>query len=72
MHPVSQCRGAFFNGLDLTQNGVYANLVKVSSRGNPGAIRVIPGDRENSYLFTSSKAGPASSGVRMPRTGPRS
>ena len=48
----------------------YANLVGVASRGKAGAIRVIPGDPENSYLIHKLEGRPASSGVRMPLSRP--
>jgi hypothetical protein len=62
--------GAFFNGLNLTQNVAYANLVNVSSRGKVGAIRVIPGDGENSYLIHKLEGRPGIVGLRMPFNGP--
>src|SRR5688572_12768047 len=42
--------GARFTGLDLASGVAHANLVNAPSRGKPGAVRVIPGDPENSYL----------------------
>ena len=62
--------GAFFSGLNLTQNVAYANLVNVSSRGKVGAIRVIPGDAENSYLIHKLEGRPGIVGLRMPFNGP--
>jgi hypothetical protein len=57
--------------LDLTAAVAHANLVNVGSRGKPGAIRVIPGDPENSYLIHKVEGRVDIVGVRMPRgTGP--
>lgn len=60
-----------FNGLDLSSAVAHANLVNVASRGKPGAIRVIPGDPENSYLIHKLEGRAEIAGQRMPRgTGP--
>ena len=69
----TQCHnaiGRLFNGLDLSPAVSYANLVCVGSRGKPGAIRVIPGDSENSYLIHKLDGRPGIVGVRMPLSGP--
>ena len=69
----TQCHnaiGRLFNGLDLSPAVSYANLVGVGSRGKPGAIRVIPGDSENSYLIHKLDGRPGIVGVRMPLSGP--
>ena len=60
--------GARFNGLDLTAAVSYANLVSVPSRAKPGAVRVIPGDPENSYLIHKLEGRSDIVGQRMPRT----
>ena len=57
-------------GLELTSAVAYANLVNVGSRGKPGAIRVIPGDPENSYLIHKLEGRPGIVGARMPLMGP--
>lgn len=62
-------------GMDLGSANAYAQLVNVPSRGKAGAIRVIPGDPNNSYLIHKLEGrGPAGEtiiGERMPRgTGP--
>lgn len=65
----TQCHnaaGAFFSGLNLTSAVSYANLVNVPSRGKPGAIRVIPGDPESSYLVHKLEGRPGIVGQRMP------
>ena len=62
--------GSRFNGLDLTAAVSYNNLVNVASRGKPGAVRVIPGDPENSYLIHKLEGRSTIAGVRMPLNGP--
>jgi hypothetical protein len=67
------CHNAFgqlFNGLNLLPAVAYANLVGVSSRGKVGAIRVIAGDPENSYLIHKLEGRPGIVGLRMPINGP--
>ena len=69
----TQCHnavGRLFNGLDLSPQVSYANLVGVGSRGKIGAIRVIAGDPENSYLIHKLEGRPGIVGVRMPQIGP--
>jgi len=69
----TQCHnavGRLFNGLDLSPQVAYANLVGVASRGKVGAVRVIPGDPENSYLIHKLEGRPGITGVRMPQNGP--
>ena len=69
----TQCHnavGRLFNGLDLSPQVSYANLVGVASRGKVGAIRVVPGDPENSYLIHKLEGRPGIVGVRMPKIGP--
>jgi len=62
--------GGRFNGLDLTAAVSYGNLVGVPSRGKAGAVRVIPGDPENSYLIHKLEGRAGIVGVRMPFSGP--
>lgn len=57
-------------GLNLTHADAYDQLVNVPSRGKPGAIRVIPGDPENSYLVHKIEGLPDIVGRRMPQAGP--
>jgi hypothetical protein len=57
----------FTAGLDLTASASYANLVGVSSRNKPGAVRVLAGDPENSYIIHKLEGRPDIVGVRMPR-----
>jgi hypothetical protein len=58
-------------GMDLGSANAHAQLVNVPSRGKPGAIRVIAGDPDNSYLLHKlagrGPAGEAIVGERMPR-----
>ena len=68
----TQCHnaiGRLFNGLDLSPQVSYANLVGVSSRGKVGAIRVIASDPENSYLIHKVEGRGGISGQRMPFNG---
>jgi len=69
----TQCHNAIgsrFNGLDLSASVSYNNLVNVASRGRAGAVRVIPGDPENSYLIHKLEGRSTIAGVRMPLNGP--
>ena len=69
----TQCHNAVggrFNGLDLSTAVSYANLVGVGSRGKAGAVRVIAGDPENSYLIHKLEGRPGIVGSRMPLLGP--
>ena len=47
----------------------YAALVNVASTGRPGAVLVVPGDPESSYLVRKLE-GRDITGLRMPRNGP--
>jgi len=69
----TQCHNAIgsrFNFLDLSTAVAYTNLVGVASRFKPGAVRVIPGDPENSYLVHKLEGRSTIAGVRMPFGGP--
>jgi hypothetical protein len=55
-------------GLNLRTTALsHAALVGVSSGARPGAIRVIPGDPENSYLIHKLEGRAGIVGTRMPR-----
>ena len=54
-------------GMNLTEGASYTALVGVPSSGKPGAVRVIPGDPENSYLIHKLEGRSDIVGVRMPR-----
>lgn len=59
----------FTGGLDLATDP-YTSLVGVASRDNPGAVRVVPGDAENSYLLHKIEGRQGIVGLQMPRLGP--
>ncbi|HEX8027519.1 MAG TPA: hypothetical protein VF491_03610 [Vicinamibacterales bacterium] len=61
--------GARFNGLSLIEGVSYPSLVGVGSTGKPGAVRVVPGQPESSYLLKKI-LGTDIVGDRMPRLGP--
>ena len=56
-------------GLNLVGPGAHANLVGRASTGKPGAVRVVPGDPDNSYLIHKIEGRSGIVGERMPRTG---
>ena len=56
-------------GMNLRHDVAYANLVGVISRGKAGAIRVVAGDPEHSYILDKLLGTPGIVGERMPRTG---
>jgi hypothetical protein len=62
--------GVQFNGMNLTGATAYATIVNVASVGKPGAIRVVPGDPDASYLVQKIEGAPGIVGVRMPQTPP--
>ena len=55
-------------GLVLLEGQSYAQLVGTASTGKPGAVRVIPGDADGSYLVHKLEGAPDIVGLRMPRT----
>ena len=57
-------------GMDLGSPSAHAQLVNVASNAKPGAIRVIPGDPENSYFIHKLEGRSGMVGLRMPRNGP--
>ena len=57
-------------GMNLLHEFAYENLVNVPSRGKSGAIRVIPGDPENSYIVHKIEGRASIVGRRMPFSGP--
>ena len=54
-------------GMVLRSGVAHASLVGVPSSAKPGAIRVIPGDPENSYLIHKLEGRPGIVGTPMPR-----
>jgi hypothetical protein len=61
--------GARINGLSLVEGVSYGSLVGVASTGRPGAVRVVPGSPDASYLL-NKVLGTDIVGDRMPRLGP--
>jgi hypothetical protein len=57
-------------GLNLAHAVAYDQIVNVVSARKTGAIRVIPGDPENSYLVQKLVGSAGIVGVRMPQSGP--
>ena len=57
-------------GLNLRPGSAFAGLVNVASSAQAGAIRVVPGNVNNSYLLRKLEAGATITGLRMPRNGP--
>lgn len=60
----------FANNLNLVGPTAHAMLINVPAVGKPGAIRVIPGDPDASYLIHKLEGRPGIAGDRMPQTGP--
>ena len=56
-------------GLNLNHDAAYDSLVNIAAR-KPGAIRVIPGDPENSYIVQKVEGRSGIVGLRMPFSGP--
>ncbi len=56
-------------GLNLTRDVAYDNLVNVRSVLKPSAIRIVPGDPENSYTVQKLEGRPGIVGLRMPFSG---
>ena len=61
---------AVAGGLNLTGAGAYAALVNTASSGKPGAIRVVPGNPDGSYLVQKLEGASGIVGDRMPQSGP--
>jgi hypothetical protein len=57
-------------GLNLAHPVAYDQIVNVASNRKAGAIRVIPGDPDNSYLVHKIEGRPGIVGLRMPFSGP--
>src|SRR5262245_21035439 len=57
-------------GLNLNHDIAYDQLVNVPARAKAGAIRVIPGDPDNSYLVHKLEGAADIAGRRMPFNGP--
>ena len=57
-------------GLNLKAGSSFAQLVGVASLQNPGAVRVIAGNANTSYLVQKLEGSAGIVGLRMPRNGP--
>lgn len=57
-------------GLNLLPGAAHAQLVGVNSVTNPGRVRVIPGDPDNSILIWKLEGRSGMLGRRMPLNGP--
>jgi hypothetical protein len=57
-------------GLNLAHAVAYDQIVNVPSARKPGAIRVVPGDPENSYIVHKIEGRAGIVGLRMPVSGP--
>jgi hypothetical protein len=57
-------------GLNLKSGSAFASLVNVPSSGLAGAVRVVPGNADNSYLVKKLEGTAGIVGLRMPRNGP--
>jgi hypothetical protein len=55
--------------MNLADGSAYSQLVNIASSGKTGAIRVIPGNPDGSYLIQKIEGAPGIVGERMPRTG---
>lgn len=56
------------SGLVLLEGRAYQALVGRASRGKPGAILVVPGQPDASYLLRKLEGAPDIAGARMPRS----
>ena len=54
--------------MSLDHDAAYQNLVGVASAGKPGAVRVVAGDAEDSYIVHKLEGRSDIVGQRMPRT----
>ena len=57
-------------GMNLSGANAYNALVNAASTGKPGAVCVIPGDPDGSYLIQKLEGTQGIVGDRMPRFGP--
>lgn len=57
-------------GLVLTGDQAYDQLINFVSIRKPGAVRVIPGDPNNSYIIQKIEGQSGIVGARMPLNGP--
>ena len=57
-------------GLNLNHDVAYDQLVNAAVREKPGAVRIVPGDPDNSYLVQKLEGSSGITGRRMPQNGP--
>lgn len=57
-------------GLNLVHDLAYDQLINVSSTQRLGALRVVPGNPDASFLVQKIEGTQGASGLRMPRNGP--
>jgi hypothetical protein len=57
-------------GLNLNHDTAYEQLVNAPVRGKAGAVRVVAGDPDNSYLIHKLEGSADIAGRRMPLNGP--
>jgi hypothetical protein len=57
-------------GFSLDHDVAYDNIVRVASNRKAGAIRIVPGDPDSSYLVQKVEGASGIVGVRMPFGGP--
>ena len=57
-------------GLNLTHDVAYQQIVNVAAQNKPGAIRVVPGNPDASYLVHKVEGTPGIVGLRMPFVAP--
>ena len=72
--PCTQCHTSTgrnpSGGFDMNPDVSYSSLVGAPVRQKPGAVRVIPGDPDNSYLIQKLEGAGGIVGRRMPFNGP--
>jgi hypothetical protein len=57
-------------GLNLAHDVAYSSLINVVSPRQVGAVRVVPGDPDKSYILDKLEGRAGIAGVRMPQNGP--
>jgi hypothetical protein len=56
--------------MSLDHDVAYDSIVRASSSRKPGAVRIVPGDPDASYLVQKVEGASGIVGVRMPQGGP--
>jgi hypothetical protein len=57
-------------GLNLVHDLAYDQIVNMASARKAGAVRIVPGDPDSSYLVQKLEGKAGIVGVRMPQNGP--